>query len=162
MQSQPSPFPFRPLTALLLALAAQTLLEPPARVPAALALYLSAVGFAIWSFRRGEWTLPNSQPLAPNPQSPIPNYQLPRLLPLLASLPLLGAAFYLFGDNKFTILNLSLWLAGIAFFVRAFWQDRHSSLRAAKRRSNLLHDAGIAHLPWRAVPGSSGRAPSSQ
>ena len=140
MHSQLSPFPWRPLTALILAFAAQTLLEPPARLPAALALYVLAGGLAIWSFRRGEWTLPNpalrsprrgskvegSQPLTPNPQSPIPNYQLPRLLPLLASLPLLGAAFYLFGENRFTILNLSLWLAGIAFFLRAFWVENQN------------------------------------
>jgi hypothetical protein len=121
MQSQSPPFPWRPLAALLLALAAQTLLEPPARVPAALTLYLLAAGLVIWSFRRREWTLPSPPP---NSQSLITNYQLPRLLPLLASIPLLGAAFYLFGENRFTILNLSLWLAGIAFFLRAFWQTK--------------------------------------
>ncbi len=132
MQSQPSPFPFRPLTALLLALAAQTLLEPSARLPAALVLYILASAFVIWSYRRGEWTLP-THPLSPNSQSPITNYreaspwdQSPRLLPLLASLPLLGAAFYFFDGNKFTVLNLSLWLAGIAFFLRAFWVDNQN------------------------------------
>ena len=129
MQSQPSPFPFRPLTALLLALllalAAQTLLEPPARLPAALVLYILAGAFVIWSYRRGEWTLPTHL-LSPNSQSPITNYQSPRLLPLLASLPLLGTAFYLFGENRFTILNLSLWLAGIAFFLRAFWVENQN------------------------------------
>jgi hypothetical protein len=130
---QASPFPWRPLTALLLALAAQTFLEPPARVPVAVALYVIAAGLAIWSQARNEWPLPdspsltpNSYSLIPNPQSPITNY---KLLPFLASLPLLGAAFYLFGENKFTILNLSLWLAGIVFFIRAFWQGDRSSLR---------------------------------
>ena len=131
---QSPPFPWRPLTALLLALAAQTLLEPPARVPAALALYILALGLVIWSFRRREWTLPDAQPQSSNPQLPtlapgasagVTNYQLPRLLPLLASLPLLAAAFYFFGDNKFTLVNLSLWLAGIAFFLRAFWQTKN-------------------------------------
>ena len=119
---QASPFPWRPLTALLLAFAAQILLEPPARIPAALVLYALALGLAIWSFLRREWTLPSPPP---NSQSLIPNYQLPRLLPLLAALPLLGAAFYFFGEDKFTLLNLSLWLAGIAFFLRAFWQDKN-------------------------------------
>ena len=127
MQAESS-FPWRPLTALLLALAAQTLLEPPANALIALALYLLAGAFVFWSHRRGEWVLPD-----PHPQSPIPNYreaspwdQSPRFLPLLASLPLLGAAFYLFGGNQFTWLNLSLWLAGIVFFLRAFWQTKKS------------------------------------
>lgn len=113
-----APFPWRPLTALLLALAAQTLLEPPARIPAALALYLVAGALAVWSFRRGEWTLPDSLASFSAAQLPIANYQL---LPLLASLPLFSAAFFLFGNNQFTLLNLSLWLAGIAFFLHAFW-----------------------------------------
>jgi hypothetical protein len=106
------------LTALLLALAAQTMLEPPARPLAALVLYVIAIIFLLWSLRREEWTLPALPAPSSSTQLPITTY---KLLPLLASLPLLGAAFYLFGDNKFTILNLSLWLAGIAFFIRAFW-----------------------------------------
>ncbi len=122
MRAEPSPFPWRPLAALLLALAAQTLLEPPARLLAALALYFLAGVFVVWSFRGAGW----------NPANPgecgIPSRATsspPRILPLLASLPLLGAAFYFFGENKFTLLNLSLWLAGIAFFIRAFWQDKN-------------------------------------
>jgi hypothetical protein len=133
---QPPPFPWRPLTALLLALAAQTLLEPPARLPVALALYAIATGLVIWSFHRGEWTL-SSPPPDSHLLSPIP--QQIRLLPLLASLPLLGAAFYFFGDNKFTWMNLSLWLAGIVFFLCAFWQSKFQSEdeKAAKNKLNL-------------------------
>ncbi len=78
------PFPFRPLAVLLLALAAQTLLEPPARVLPALGLYLLAGGLAVWSFYRGEWNLP-SPPL----KSTLEKTQSFRLLLLLASIPLL-------------------------------------------------------------------------
>ncbi len=158
MRAESSPFPWRPLTALLLALAAQTLLEPPARPLVAIVLYALAIVFIVWSFLRNEWTLPppNSYPPTSTSQPPITTYQL---LPLLASLLLLGAAFYFFGDNQFTILNLSLWLAGIAFFIRAFWQDTDTSLRAKRHRtrrvSNLYAPEEIAHLPWRAVPGSA-------
>jgi hypothetical protein len=116
---QSPPFPFRPLAALLLALAAQTLLEPPAHVLPALLLHLLAGGLAVWSFYRGEWSL-SSPRLESSPQKTQPI----RLLPLLASIPLLGAAFYLFGDNQFTLLNLSLWLAGIVFFLCAFWRSK--------------------------------------
>ena len=121
MRAETSPFPWRPLTALLLAIAAQRLLEPPARIPIAIAFYLLAGGFVIWSSTRGEWTHPD-----PPPDSPTEQLQTVRLLPLLASIPLLGAAFYLFGDNQFTILNLALWIAGIAFFVSAFWVSKKS------------------------------------
>jgi len=76
-------------------------------------------GLAVWSLVRGEWTLPS-----PPSDPPFEQAQTIRLLPLLASIPLLGTAFYFFGDNQFTVLNLLLWAAGIAFFVRAFWVRR--------------------------------------
>ena len=119
MQAESSSFPWRPLAALLLALAAQTLLEPPANEFIALAWYLLAGAFVLWSYRRGEWTLPESQ-------SPITSYQPPRILPLLASLPLLGAAFYFLGGNRFTWLNLTLWIAGIIFFLRSVWSKNEN------------------------------------
>jgi hypothetical protein len=96
------------------------MLEPPARIPIAVTLYLLAGGLVLWSFRRGEWTLP-----APPPESPHVESQPIRILPLLASLPLLCAAFYFFGGNQFTVLNLSLWFAGIVFFIRAFWLPKN-------------------------------------
>ena len=120
MQAESSSFPWRPLTALLLALAAQTLLGPPAREIVALVLYLLAGVLVTWSFRRGEWILPEAPPSSQLVSPPI------RLLPLLASIPLLGAAFYFFGGNQFTWLNLSLWLAGIIFFLRSVWNKNNN------------------------------------
>ncbi|MFZ5858090.1 MAG: ArnT family glycosyltransferase [Chloroflexota bacterium] len=121
MQSKSPPFPWRPLTALLLALAAQTLLEPPAHVPAAIGLYVIAIIFLLWSLRRGEWTLPASPTPSSVPQFPVIHYHS---LPLLTSIVLLAIAFFLFGDNQFTVINLSLWLVGIVFFLRAVWQRK--------------------------------------
>ena len=108
-------FPWRPLAALFLALVAQFLLEPPAHRWFSAALYLVAIAFAIWSFGRGEWMLSS----APVETAQIEN-QRPCLIPLLISLPLLGAAFYFFDGNQFTLLNLSLWLMGLIFYVTAF------------------------------------------
>lgn len=123
MQTESSSFPWRRLAALLLALAAQTLLEPPANGLIALALYALAGAFVLWSYRRSEWTLPESQSLTPN-LYPLTRF---RILPLLASLPLFSAAFYFFGGNQFTWLNLSLWMAGILFFLRAFWLGKNTN-----------------------------------
>jgi hypothetical protein len=128
---QSPPFPFRPLAALLLALAAQTLLEPPAHVLPALLLHLLAGGLAVWSFYRGEWSLPS-----PRLETPPQKTQPIRLLPLLASIPLLGAAFYLFGDNQFTLLNLPLWLAGIVFFLCAFWRSKKMDAERTDKRDH--------------------------
>ena len=141
-----SSFPWRPLVALLLALSAQTLLEPPANKIIALALYIIAGAFVLWSYRCGEWTLP-SQSLSPSPdpQSPISR------LPLLASLPLLGAAFYFFGENQFTWLNLSLWIAGIAFFLRAFWLNG-LSLRAERNNTRAHEEIASAEEHRLATP----------
>jgi hypothetical protein len=124
MQNEQSPiqtintqsFPWHPLIALFFALVAQVLLEPPARGWLSIALYLPAIGFSIWSFMCGEWTL------ASYPEENVQfENQRPLALPLLISLPLLGAAFYFFDGNRFTLLNFSLWIAGLIFFFIAFW-----------------------------------------
>ena len=141
-----SSFPWRPLTALLLALSAQTLLEPPANEFIALALYLLAGAFVFWSFRRGEWTLS-----APPPESRQPESLQPIRIPsLLASIACLGAAFYFFGGNQFTWLNLALWFAGIAFFVRAFWInfDSHNlpNANSTNRRMTQIFSGKIRDI----------------
>jgi len=112
-------FPWRLIAALALALAAQTLLEPAPHGWFALPLYLAAIGLATWSFANGEWTLASR---ADEPAG-IPSHKV-RLLPLLGSLILLGAAFYFFGGNRFTPINLSLWLAGMTLLVFSVWTKR--------------------------------------
>ena len=120
--------PWRPLAALFFALIAQILLEPPAHGWSSIVLYLIAVAFVVWSFMRGEWTLP----LHPTKNTQVENPPL-RILPLLASLPWLSAAFYFFGGNRFTILNLSLWVAGLMFFIVALKSNTDLS-RFSKER----------------------------
>jgi 4-amino-4-deoxy-L-arabinose transferase-like glycosyltransferase len=109
---------------LSLALLVQYIMEPPGFIPAAAILYLAALGFLAWSLLKGEWKM------AAPPESAQTVETAPvRILPLLASLPLLAAAYYFFGGNQFTLLNVSLWLAGIVLFVVAFWIPKpHSFL----------------------------------
>jgi hypothetical protein len=111
-----SSFRWRSLAALILSLTAQTLLEPPAHIAPAVMFYFAALGFLAWAMIAGEWKL--SQPpviLNAHQEGRV------RLIPLLLSIPFLAAAFYFFSGNRFTGLNLFLWLAGIVFFVSAFW-----------------------------------------
>ncbi len=123
----PIPFPWRSLLALLLALIGQNTFEPPRTAsPLGIAFYLAAFAMLGWALHRGEWLLPSppsSLPLGEGRRGdgegtdPL-TY---RRLALLFSIPLGVAAFALFKDNLFTAVNLTLWLAGVALFVSAFW-----------------------------------------
>ena len=108
------PYPWLSIAGLSLALFAQSLLEMPVRIAPAVVFYISAMGFVTWANLRGEWKFS-----ALDQESNEPEFRRLRMLPLLASFCLLGAAFFLFGGNRFTILNLTLWLLGLTFFVVA-------------------------------------------
>ncbi len=110
------PYPWLSIAGLSVALCAQFLLEPTARVEAAIVLYIAALGFIVWAIVRDEWKLAS----LPEESADL-RVRRPRLLPMLTSLPLLAGAFYYFGGNRFTILNLVLWLTGITFFIVALW-----------------------------------------
>lgn len=109
-------FPWLSSAGLVLALFAQFLLEPAARALPAFVFYIAAAGFIIWASLRGEWTL-----------APLPDelddagMSRPRTLPLLISIALLAGAFHFFSGNRFTALNLVLWLCGAALFIFALW-----------------------------------------
>ena len=130
------PFPWLSLAGLSLALFAQFLLEPIPRAAAAVVFYFAAAGFVVWAILRGEWAL------APLPgESGNSQTRAPRLQPLFLSLPLLAAAFWFFGGNRFTILNTSLWIAGVILFIIAFWIPR-------PRESSLSLSETISRLDW--------------
>ena len=131
-QDKPSniqtPFPWRSLLALVLALLGQKLFEPPpATIPLGIALYIMALSTLGWAIYRGEWTL---VPLAETSEGTDPLTY--RRLALIISLPLALWAFTLFTDNLFTKTNLLIWLVAIMLFVSAFWinQNKRWSLFA--------------------------------
>ncbi len=112
-----SPFPWRSLLALLLALIGQNTFEPPATNDSlGYAFYLAAFSLLGWAIFRGEWTL---APLAQLQERADPLTY--RRVPLLISAALGFWAFILFADNLFTRFNLIIWCAALAFFVSAFW-----------------------------------------
>src|SRR5690349_11088161 len=91
-----SPIYWRSLAALLLALIAQSTLEPPAHIAPAVVFYWAALGFLIWAVMEGEWKL-SELPVKTTPYGA----QRIRIMPLLLSAPLLIAAFFLFSGNRF-------------------------------------------------------------
>ena len=112
-------FPWRSLLALGLALVAQVALLPrPNRawIPGVI-LYTCAAGWlALVSWKR-EWTPAN----LPGAQQRPEDYRI-RSKMLYVSLPLALVAFLLLGGNRFTLLNVTLWILAIIFTLLAFWQ----------------------------------------
>src|SRR5690242_12019129 len=109
------PIPWLSMTGFAMAMFAQSLLEPPARIAPAIVFYIAAAGFIFWAILRDEWRF------APAPaEVQETRAKGPYMLPLVASLCLAGLAFYLFGGNHFTALNLVLWTCAIILFLYAF------------------------------------------
>ena len=122
---QPSTiFPWRSLLALMLALFAQRMFEPPNQnATLGVPLYLAAFGLALWAFRRGEWT-PASLPASQENTDPLTVRGFTFILSLMVG----AVAFYLMKDNKFTALNLSVWALAIFLHIRAFWLKEPQTL----------------------------------
>jgi Dolichyl-phosphate-mannose-protein mannosyltransferase len=138
--------PWKPAGALFMALAAQVMLEPPGRAKApALFLYAwSALLIVVASFKDGHRLAVSENAerwIAP---------QL-RRTSFLIGLPLMLAAFLLFGGNRFTILNMTLWAAMLFFTLHALWEKEEKRSRGiAKRIANFFRNipAQIRFEPW--------------
>lgn len=109
--------PWRMLGAVLLALYAQSQLEPPdPKVELAVSLYVFAILLALWSYFKDEWQLPSLRPdLAETDPMTL------RIIPLLISVGLMVSAFASFNENLFTVMNVTLWLLTIVTFLWAVW-----------------------------------------
>ena len=119
-----TPFPWRSLLAVVLALLGQKLFEPPpTTIPLGVAFYIMALSMLGWAIYRGEWTL---APLAETSEGTDPLTY--RRLALIISLPLALWAFTLFDNNLFTKTNLFIWLVAVVLFVAAFWISRNKRL----------------------------------
>jgi hypothetical protein len=114
----PLVWPWRSLVALGLALFAQASLEPgPERSwQVGAFFYLLAAGWLAWSFWRGEWT-PAHLPGAQRRIDPL----TVRQAPLWMGVGLALLAFLTLGGNRFTSLNVTLWLAALLIISYAFW-----------------------------------------
>lgn len=148
----PQAFPWHALVALALALVAQLSLEPrPNRTWILGAfLYFIAGAWVLWAGHRGEWALgaaATPEAALPTEESAQPEQSQPwykvRTEAVFAALVLIPLAFVMLGGNRFTSLNLILWLLAVASVVWAFWlggtpvRDWGAGVRAALR------------LPWK-------------
>jgi hypothetical protein len=122
--------PWRSLLALLLALFAQSNLEPrPSREWAIGAVfYLAASALVIWAFWRSELVL---APLQPNNQTRDPLSF--RALSFFVAILLAVAAFAMFGGNQFTVWNLTLWVLSVAAFIHSLWLPKPPGAVASQK-----------------------------
>lgn len=110
-------FPWRSMLALLVALAAQGLVEPPNRQSTlTVILYCMAAGMAVWAYFKNELHLPV---LPVTRQSPEPLST--RSLPLIVAAVIALIAFFDFGGGKFTVINTTLWILSISLLAYGLW-----------------------------------------
>ena len=140
-----TPFPWRSLLALVLALAAQWSLRPRDgrdwKIGAI--LYLAAAGVLIWAYLRREFLFP-----LPDEAAQEKNSASFRKTLFLAAILVAGAAFVTLGDNQFTTLNLFLWILAIILMVGAFWLPEANRRGFRTVLKNWLQDPGI-HISLR-------------
>ncbi|MBI2330697.1 MAG: glycosyltransferase family 39 protein, partial [Chloroflexi bacterium] len=110
-------FPWRAVLALILALLAQALVEPPLRLGMiSVTIYLAAFGVAVWSYRSNEWHLP-ALPAVWQASDPLTM----RLVPLTLAVIVAVIAFLDFGSGKFSWLNVTLWVISIVLLAYSLW-----------------------------------------
>ena len=115
---------WRTVASLFLALAAQRFLEPTSERPLlAITLYTFAFGLLVWAVSKKELNITGHQPL-----SAVVHSLNIRWAYLFASFPFLVVAFLAFGDNRFTQLNVALWVIGFVLLLGAFWQEQPSEV----------------------------------
>lgn len=142
-----TPFPWRSLLALMLALIAQSTFEPPhTTTELGLALYVGAFSLLGWALYHGEWGLPPLAPTFLERSDPL-TY---RGLPVLISLAFGAAGFVMFGGNLFTALNVLFWVLAVAFLIWAFWLNKNSLRFAFANLSSSLQQRihGIHFSRW--------------
>jgi hypothetical protein len=144
---QPYTWPWRALIALGLALVAQRSLEPAIDrmwFPGAV-FYLIAILMILWAIWAGELTLPK------NPKEKSRQEVLTfRHILLLIYAPLLLVAFVMFGGNRFTGLNLLVWLGAIVALVSTFWLSDSERISWFRHLWQKFRDINwkITLTPW--------------
>lgn len=130
----PARWPWFSLAAFAIALFAQYSFEPPVRSwQPGVMLYLLGAALMVVAYFRQEWQL-----------FPIPRTRLEgdswavRSDFLLAAGVLTATAFYLFKGNRFTGINVTLWVAAFGFLVADLWVPRQTPDAALTQWGNRI------------------------
>lgn len=113
------PIPFQTLLGICLALLAQLLLEPPNQQTILAVFLYSFAGYLIWrSFRPSPILIKRNQTIRSGDTI--------RLISFCFSQILLIISFFLFSNNRFTLLNTIVWVTAIICFFVSVWQKMPS------------------------------------
>ena len=105
------------IAALIFAIAGQSMMElSDPNIAIAIFLYSFSLLFILWAFVKKELILPVMS--SSDVEDASDSFHLGSLL---ISLPFLLAAFITFRDNRFTLLNLFLWLVAIILIIHSVW-----------------------------------------
>lgn len=127
-------FPWRSLSALLLALVGQRFFEPGASSALVGAIfYLLAAGLLGMAIVGGEWRLSKARPDEEGSLN-LAYYGTP----LFVFIGLFIISFVAFGGNQFTGLNVLLWLGTLVAALSAFWQPKSRREGATKWTERLV------------------------
>ncbi len=104
------------IAAILVGLLGQRFLEPPNPKPVVtIVLYLLALVLAGWGVWKKSWSIP------PRMTENIEWMDAPiRWRRIILALPFMVAAFWLFGGNRFNLLNVSLWFISLGLVISGF------------------------------------------
>ena len=132
----PKHVPWRTVLGLFLALFAQRMLEPPAgAIPMAVGFFLFGLALLIWAYFDKELVFPSTVGVTQQ-VDPLSYHRNSLWIALFLAI----AAFITFSNNLFTTLNVILWLAAVAMFLRALWLPGSSAggLLALKKVVNFF------------------------
>jgi hypothetical protein len=110
-------FPWRSISALILALFAQASISPPERnVNQGVGLFALAACLLVWSAWHNEWSLArfSEEKKKDDPLTIRTSF-------LWIGILVLTIAFFALRDNLFTSINVTLWVTALACIVHAFW-----------------------------------------
>jgi hypothetical protein len=136
-----SRFPWRVVGAMVFALIAQNMLEPPGRnSTTGIFFYSIAASLILWSMLSKELILPEVKADNPVPMSLQVRKGLMWIL-----LPMALLSFFSFGGNRFTPINLTIWLILLVYVFLAFWipDPEGHQLGTIQRFRSFLHNPVI-------------------
>jgi len=135
-------FPWRTLTALLLALLAQYHLETPPLNPVrhpllGILLYALSVLLIAWAWLKGEFTLPGLPATEFHIDALSARWEMATL-----ALAVLLLSFFLFRGNRFNVINVTIWLVGLGLLVWAFWKPTPGMVSPLDRARRFISRPG--------------------
>ncbi len=142
-------FPWKSLLAFLVAVTAQTTLNPQSNIYAlGVSLYIASAGILLFAIRTGEWKF------LPSRVFDVQAFPLSvKRIPFFVFIVSLLLAFLTLGGNKFTGLNVFLWLAAIVTGVYAFWiPENRLDLPGVWQKVTQFIQNPVVHLrldPWK-------------